>query len=158
MILDRVDKPYAWFVFIILFAVFHFYEAITVKVNMQSFHNIFIFIQNCLPCLFCFLSFFATFLCLDVTAFCKSLSCSSFVRRYKLVVLSVSVTVLFDLCSDFMSLLSFVWNNLLHFLNLTFFTKAIRSFWKPIILSLVLDNAKALIHTFLCSLIYYVFH
>ena len=76
------------------------------------------------------LIFQATFLYLDVTAFCKSLLRSSFVRQYKLVILSASVTLFFELCSDVISLLSFVWDELLYILISIFFTRSIRSFSK----------------------------
>ena len=69
-IIDRVDKSYDK----VLFVVFHCFEAITFKVNAQPFHNIFV-----LLCCFCLFS--ATFLYLDVTAFCKSFLCFPFVKQ-----------------------------------------------------------------------------
>ena len=48
-----------------------------------------------------FVFFSATFLYLDVTAFCKSFPCSFLVGLYKLVALSSNVTVLSELRSNF---------------------------------------------------------
>ena len=138
--------------------VFHCYEINTVTVNMQSFHNVFV-LQIPLTFFVDFIFLFsATFLHLDVTAFCKSYSCSSFLGQHKLAVFSANVTVLCELRSDVITLLIFVWTELLVFRNLIFFTKVLRSFLKANKSGTCFGNTKSLIHTFLCSLLYYVFH
>lgn len=77
-------------------------------------------------------SFLINFLNLAVTAFFKSLSCSSSVKWYKMVV-SIANVILFELRSNFTSTLSFVWKELWIFLTSIIFKglsgyKAINSY------------------------------